>query len=408
MIQIDGVRYFDASGFQLGGSKSESNRALMIAAYSGLDSSFVNLSDSDDTRLLRDLLQKISEHASDEPLEIDCHDAGTVCRFLMTYLATRKGTYVLTGCERLSQRPIKDLVDCLRQLGADIDYVSGESQLPLLIKGKDIKGGNATIDARLSSQFVSSLLLAAPMFQNGLTLHVKGNSSAPYIEMTLAMMIESGAEVERNGNTIKVSMKPYSNTTFVIENDWSSVSYLYEYVALQPRVSIDIDGLSLNSLQGDRAIASMMAELGIQTFETERGIRIFSTGTIENNLSFDFSDCPDLFPAVCATCAGLGVKTRFTGIGNLVFKESDRVEAMRNELAKIGAVLTLVTDCEAVLTTDLPLPRFDSGNCLLFKSYNDHRIAMSLSLLTLRIGKLVIDNENCVSKSFPGFWSLFK
>lgn len=408
MIQIDGVKPFDAAAFTLGGSKSESNRALMIAAYSGLDSAFVNSSESDDTRLLKELLQKISRHASGEPLEVDCRDAGTVCRFLLTYLATHEGTYVLTGCERLCHRPIKNLVDCLRRLGAEIEYVSCEGQLPVSVKGKKLEGGNATIDAALSSQFVSSLLLAAPMFQNGLALNVEGCSSAPYIDMTVDMMVGCGAEIERNGKTIRVLSKPYSNTSFVIENDWSSASYMYEYAALQPGVPICIDGLSLNSRQGDRAIAGMMAELGIQTFETERGIRIFSTGTIENNLSFDFSDCPDLFPAVCATCAGLGVKTRFTGIGNLVFKESDRVEAMRNELAKIGAVLTLVTDCEAVLTPDLPLPRFDSGNRLLFKSYDDHRIAMSLSLLTLRIGKFVIDNENCVSKSFPGFWSLFK
>ena len=387
-------------------SKSESNRALMMAAYGGFAPDFQNLSDSSDTRILQHALRDID---GKEPV-IDIADCGTAARFLTTFLACREGRWLLTGTERMKQRPIQPLVEALLGLGAEIQYVEKEDFLPLQIVGRPISGGKAGIDMTQSSQFASSLLLAAPMFPQGLELELLGSlNSLPYLDMTLAMMRHFGAEVERNGRKVVVKPKPYQPTSFIIESDWTAASYWYEMAALSEECEIRLrdhfDRRKDWRLQGDAVIAEWMQAFGVQTLETDNALVLSKMPFEKKPLSFDFSNAPDLFPTVAATCAGLQTEARFTGLSHLALKESDRVRAMKIELMKIGADLEILSDGEAYLRFKSrypfePVPRF-----LSFSSYNDHRIVMSLAPLSLRIGPVRFDRPDVVEKSYPGFWS---
>lgn len=408
MIVLNGLNRSELQSAETGGSKSESNRALMIGAYSQKSCEIVNLSKSADTILLKSLLDEIGERNSNETVTVDCKDSGAVCRFLLTYLSTYEGRFILTGSNRLCDRPISPLVDALRGLGASIDYVSEDGKLPLFVEGGGLKGGEAVIDARKSSQFATSLLLAAPMFENGLILDViSDGNSARYISMTVEMMRCAGASVECKDNIISVAPKPYGNAVFEIESDWSGASYLYEAAALDNTLSIGIKNLKTNSLQGDSKMAEIMLGLGVVTAEEKGGIRITKRAETNPCSVIDVAGTPDLFPALCATFAGLGLKMRFEGVENLKFKESSRVEAMRAELAKIGVRLEVESDTATVLHRSDRLPFFAENNPVVFSAHNDHRIAMALSILTLKIGAVCIDDERTVAKSFPDFWRYF-
>lgn len=390
---------------RLPASKSESNRALMIAAYGGFDADFQNLSDAQDTKILCQSLAFCRECHSEDFVsrdtlapssfgmtclqnpkriysrQIDIADCGTAARFLTTFLACHEGTWFLTGTERMKQRPIKPLVDALIKLGADIQYVEKQCFLPLQIHGKPIQGGKISIDMAQSSQFASSLLLAAPTFPKGLELELLGElNSMPYLDMTLAMMRHFGAEVERSERMIKVKPKPYQPISFAVSSDWSAASYWYEMAAFSEECEIRLHGLSLPSLQGDSIVAEWMKSFGVSTTTFEDGLILTKKPYAKQPLSFDFTDCPDLYPTMAVTCAGLQVEAQFTGIENLRLKESDRVEAMQTELAKLG------------------------GQSLHFCAHNDHRIVMALAPLALLYGPVTFDHPEVVEKSYPRFW----
>lgn len=381
-------------------SKSESNRALMIAAYGGFPLQAAHISDSHDTLLLKNNLQNIDEKIT----TIDCEDAGTVARFLMTFLACKKGEWTLTGTECLCQRPMGDLVDALRQLGADIDYLEKDGCLPVKIKGADIQGGEVCLNVEKSSQFASSLLLAAPMWPEGLKLHLEGNlNSLPYIDMTIAMMRNAGAKCQRNGDLVVVENAPYRDEKQIVTSDWSAASYWFEMAALSDDCDLLLESLSFDSLQGDAAIAGMMRPLGVAAIEEKEGIRLKKSQLSAENLDFDFSNTPDLFPAVVAACAGLKLKARFKGVKNLALKESDRIGAMTEELLKIGAVLNRVSVDEVQLSF-CEKTQLQALQPIVFCSHNDHRVAMAIAPLVLRIGEFCVTNPQVVEKSYPAFW----
>ena len=390
-------------------SKSESNRALMIAAYSGFNADIQNLSDSNDTRVLANALKEIKQNNS----VIDIADCGTAARFLTTFLACHSGRWLLTGTERMKQRPIRPLVEALRGFGANIQYAEKEGFLPLKIEGKTISGGKVQIEMSQSSQFASSLLLAAPIWSQGIEMELLGElSSLPYLDMTLAIMQHFGADAKRNKRTIVVKTKPYQPASFKIEADWSSASYWYEIAALSEACEIRLHGLcgpstglGTASLQGDAIIAEWMKSLGVNTIKHGDTLVLIKAPFEKQTLSFDFSAMPDLFPTIAVTCAGLQIEARFSGIANLVLKESNRVEAMKIELARIGARLEYVSENELVLKPLGQLPFYQKSQPLCFASHDDHRVVMALAPLAGKVGSLVFDRPEVVEKSYPNFWT---
>ena len=360
-------------------SKSESHRALMIAAYGGFEADFENLSESKDTLSVANALQSIRNGKT----MINIADCGTAARFLATYLACREGDWLLTGTERMRQRPMAPLVDALCALGADIQYVENEGCLPLSIKGNPIPGGKAFVDMTQSSQYASSLLLTAPMFPQGLELELVGElNSLPYLDMTLAMMCHFSAQAERHGRTVVVQPKPYEPQSFTIEPDWTAASYWYEMAAFSEECEIRLRGLDgCSCLQGDSIIAEWMIRLGVGTFIEGEDLVLRKIPFERRSLHFDFSQHPDLYPTMAATCAGLQMEAAFTGLDNLVLKESNRVEAMQAELSKLG------------------------HHPLRFSAHNDHRIVMALAPLAMLFGPVTFDHPEVVAKSYPGFWS---
>ena len=381
-------------------SKSESNRALMIAAYGGFEPVFQNLSDSKDTLVIKKTLSRLPfmsflygfvrwrESIKGKQQTINIADCGTAARFLATYLACHEGEWLLTGTQRMRQRPMAPLVEALRALGADIQYVEQEGFLPLRIIGKPLAGGNVTLDMTQSSQFASSMVMAAPMFPDGLELQLVGDlSSLSYLDMTLGMMCHFSAQAERQGRRVVVQPKPYQPIPFTIEPDWTASSYWYEMAAFSEEFEIRLKGLGGPStgsgtacLQGDAIIAEWMTQLGVGTFMDGDDIVLRKIPFEKQPLHFDFSQHPDLYPTMAATCAGLKLDAVFTGLDNLALKESDRVEAMRAELSKLGQ------------------------QPLRFCAHNDHRIAMALAPLSLLFGPATFDHPEVVEKSYPNFW----
>ena len=381
-------------------SKSESNRALMIAAYGGFAPDFQNLSDSGDTMVLAEALESMSfQHGAARGKEsmlskaihktqqgasiIDIADCGTAARFMTTYLACHEGDWLLTGTERMKQRPIKPLVDALIAMGADIQYAEKQGFLPLQIQGKLLQGGKANVAMVQSSQFASSLLLAAPCFPQGLELELLGEpGSVPYLDMTLNMMCHFSAQVERYGKKVVVKPKQYQQQPFTIESDWTAASYWYEMAAFSEECEIRLRSLNGQSnLQGDVIIADWMRQIGVETSIEDDGVVLRKILFEKRPLSFDFSQHPDLYPTMVATCAGLGVEATFTGLDKLALKESDRVVAMQTELAKVGQ------------------------HPLRFCAYNDHRIVMALAPLSMLYGTVGFDHPEVVEKSYPNFWA---
>ena len=385
-------------------SKSESNRALMMAAYGGFVPCAENLSDAHDTQLLQSLLKQIE---LGENHCVDCEDAGTVCRFLLTYLAGKKGEWLLTGTPRLRRRPLADLVETLRQLGASIRYVERDGELPLVIEGRELEGGEVCVSMEKSSQFASSLLLAAPYWRRGLTLQLEGEiSSLPYLDMTLDMMRQQGAEVHKTGRLIRVENVPYRNVIVNIAADWSAASYWFEAAALSADCDLLLRRLRFDSLQGDKAIADMMRAFGVVAQETPDGIRLRKGENAAQNLVFDFSQTPDLFPAVVATCAGLRREARFVGVRNLALKESDRLAAMGVELRKMGVCLERLSEDVALLKV-LQTAENLATVPISFDSHQDHRMAMALSFISLINSNIQIETPEVVQKSYPKFWQEF-
>ena len=390
----------------LPGSKSESNRALMMAAYGGFPLEVEGLSDANDTVLLKKLLSAASLRGAlaTKQSTVDCEDAGTVARFMMTYLAGRPGNWLLTGTERLCQRPMAPLVDALRQLGAGISA----DHLPLRIEGHPLKGGAVTLDVSQSSQFASSLLMAAPTWEQGLQLTLKGNPvSMPYLEMTIKMLEYFGVQVIREGNAITVPHQSYKPRPFKVSADWSAASYWYEMLALSAGGGLLMKGLSQNTLQGDSKVAELFKPLGINTEFTDNGVLITSKGSLpsnENPLEFDFINTPDLFPSILVTCVALHIDSVFHGISTLFNKESDRIHSLIAELKKYYTFINILDDDRLVIFKSSLSEDFINDRSLSFSTYDDHRLAMALAGLMVVFSDVKIDAPTVVNKSYPMFW----
>ncbi|MDO6472896.1 3-phosphoshikimate 1-carboxyvinyltransferase [Maribacter sp. 1_MG-2023] len=380
------------------GSKSESNRSLLLAALYP-DIKIENISNSDDAQVMAKGLE-ISEGT------VDIHHAGTAMRFLTGYFSSQEGKdVILTGSKRMTERPIKILVEALRTLGAEISYVQDEGYPPIKIKGQRIEKDKVSLPANVSSQYISSLLLIAPSLENGLELELVGKiTSVPYIKMTLALLEEIGVETSFEGNMIKVSPKvKVVPTTLVVESDWSSASYFYGICALAaPGTEITLSAYKKKSLQGDSVLADIYKAFGVETTFGENKVTLKKTDKkvlVANE--FDLANAPDIAQTIAVTCFGLGVGCHLIGLHTLKIKETDRLEALHTELSKLGANIS-VTD--KTLTIE---PTTEINADVAIDTYNDHRMAMAFAPLAMKTTLFVNDAE-VVSKSYPDFWNDLK
>ena len=388
--------------FSLSGSKSVSNRLMMMRALAVAKVQFANLSTSADTQSLTSYLKLINVCASSAiPMVIDAKNAGTVFRFLAAYLAINDGVWLLTGNKRMKERPIKGLVSALDNLGVEISYAGKNNFAPLRIVGSDIDGGIVEVDASASSQFVSALMLIAPYLEKGLQIRLKKKPvSFSYILMTQKLMQEFGAEVQVQKNKVVVKPGAYQMKPYRIEPDWSSASYFYEMAALTENADIFLSGYSCESVQGDRVAAEVFEQLGVSTHFEKGGIGLKSTTDFTSSFSYDFSSCPDLVPAVLATCAGKGIHAVLRGVRHLKYKESDRIASMKTELFKTGTIL----ERKANSVELIPSKRDLSHSHCIFDTHGDHRIAMALAPLVLKLSSVKMNDPEVVSKSYPLFW----
>jgi 3-phosphoshikimate 1-carboxyvinyltransferase len=389
---------------ELPASKSISNRALIIQSLSKRRFKINNLSEASDTVMLQEILDKIKKGKENT---FNVGDGGTTYRFLTAYLAFTPGRWFLASSERMHERPIAPLVDTLRQLGAVINYIDKDGFPPLEIIGGTLKGGKVSIDASISSQFISSLLMIAPMLEDGLELTMTTLPvSSPYIKMTLKMMEYFGIKHKMIDNTITIRPQKYKSKEITIEADWTAASYWYEILAFNEDGTLFFPGLQKDSLQGDAIVETIYKTFGIETTFEEHGVRITYNKTKKNmrDISETFLHIPDLAPTLFATCAGVKTKGIFWGLDTLKHKESDRLEAGIKELKKFGI------ETETTYTNTLYIPRIIDNpiSPLSIKTYNDHRMAMAFAPLCIPYGKLTIENPDVVKKSYPNFWEDLK
>ena len=392
---------------QLPASKSISNRALIIYALSGGRNLPENLSDCDDTEVIIDALRYM-------PDEINIKAAGTAMRFMTAYLSVMRGTHIITGTDRMKHRPIAILVDALRRLGANIEYVGEEGYPPLKITGKKLAGGFLEIPGNVSSQYISALLMIGPMLKDGLTLQLTGEIiSRPYIDLTLWMMGEFGAEAEwSSADTITVDHKPYKGRDYYIESDWSGASYWYEMVALSNdrNAEVRLTGLMDGSMQGDSTSRYIFSLLGVKTiFETQtkgvpQMVTLKKNGRGVTKLEYDFVNAPDLAQTFVVTCAALDIPFHFKGLATLKIKETDRIEALKREMAKLGYVIHDANDSELFWDGERCEPQLELG----IDTYEDHRMALAFAPFAMKQEGLIINNPQVVTKSYPKFWKDLK
>ncbi len=387
---------------RLTGSKSISNRLLIMRYLSGSKIRFDNLSESEDTKILKYYLSFLDTCANSRiAMIVDTKNAGTVMRFITAFAAIQEGKWLITGHERMKERPIAPLVDALRELGSTIEYTEKEGFPPIKLEGKELSSKEISVDARQSSQFVSALMLIAPYLSYGLIINLKGKPvSQSYIQMTANIMQQANIDVEMDNSSIKVTPGDYHLKPIYVEPDWSSASYWYQMVALSDKSEVFIEGLKQESCQGDHVLAEIFENFGVKTDSNKEGIRIYKGGNVVKSFKHNFNDSPDIVPSVMVTCAVLNVKATFSGINHLRIKESDRIEGLKAELAKIGAKLEK-QGTEFVLT-----PGFNSKSVVEvdIDTYNDHRMAMSFAPLALKVDTVRISNPGVVRKSYPGFW----
>ena len=390
---------------KLPASKSISNRALIINALADNDSLPENLSDCDDTEVIVQALKEA-------PYEINIKAAGTAMRFMTAYLSTRLNEeHVLTGTERMKHRPIHILVDALRLLGADIEYMGEEGFPPLLIKGRKLAGGRLEVPGNVSSQFISALLLIGPCLSNGLSLRLTGDIiSRPYIDLTLWMMREFGANADWSAfDTITVAGTPYRQRSYYIENDWSAASYWYEMMALtrQEDAEIRLEGLMDGSKQGDSSVRYIFSLLGVKSIfaTTQEGVpttvTLSHSGRCVPRLEYDFVNSPDLAQTFVVCCCMLGVPFHFHGLSTLKIKETDRIEALKTEARKLGFVIHDKNNSELIWDGERCEPQAE----VAIDTYEDHRMALAFAPAVFRLNHLLINNPAVVSKSYPQFWN---
>ena len=408
------------SKVKITGSKSETNRLLLLQAlYPNI--SLENVSNSDDSEVMENIIHNsqlptVTLSAVEVPQLFNVHHAGTAMRFLTAYFAIQEGKEViLTGSSRMKERPIKILVEALQQLGAEIYYEENEGFPPIKIKGKKLTNNKVSLPANVSSQYISALLLIAPKLENGLELTLQGEiTSIPYINMTLALLKEIGLITSFIEN--KITVKPLltiNSKLLTIESDWSSASYWYSIVALADiGTQITLSSYKQNSLQGDSALVKIYNNFGVETiFNNDNSITISKTSNLKldssecelakQTLNFELNNCPDIAQTIAVTCFGLGIGCHLTGLHTLKIKETDRLEALKNELTKLGANVSVTNDS---LTLE---PSEKINENISIKTYQDHRMAMAFAPLALKV-PIIIEEAEVVSKSYPTFWDDLK
>lgn len=376
----------------IGGSKSESNRLLISQALeNGIK--IENLSNSDDTLVLQKALQ------SQEKI-IDIHHAGTAMRFLTAYFAGQPGREViLTGSNRMKERPIHPLVEALKTLGANIEYLEKEGFPPLKIKGRKIDRNEVKILADISSQYISALMLLGSSLVNGLKIHLEGKTtSAPYLQMTLQLLEKVGVKTEFKDQSIHIFPSKIQPKTIAVESDWSSASYFYSLVALSASAEVELTVYHEKSLQGDAALVEIYQQLGVETCFKENSVVLSKNNQDLSSLELDLNATPDLAQTIAVTCFGLGIACKLRGLHTLKIKETDRLLALQKELQKLGAAVRVTQDSLSLEASTT----IREG--VRISTYQDHRMAMAFAPLALKVPILIEDAE-VVSKSFPNFWN---
>ncbi|PAW92076.1 3-phosphoshikimate 1-carboxyvinyltransferase [Mucilaginibacter sp. MD40] len=413
---------------QLTGSKSECNRALILEALSDGEVKVENISDAADAVTLKSILdttkmeppqlfvqtRKIDEHGKvttsgpvlttgvESGRQVDVGPAGTAMRFLTAYLPLLNKNVTLTGSARMQQRPIGILVDAMRKLGATIDYVNNEGYPPIHIHSGFEQQTNAiTIKGDISSQYITALLLIAPKLSQGLELHIEGElTSKPYVEMTLAMLNQTGIRHSWADNVITIQPQDFTPTTLYVEPDWSAASYWYAIAALSDEAELFLPGLTPYSLQGDSVITEIMANFGITSVFKGGGVYLTKEAKPIARKIFDMKECPDLAQTVIVVCAALGHEATFTGLETLKIKETDRVLALQTELAKMGVKLIEKGQVYKLDCSERNLPQH-----MFISTYDDHRMAMAFAPLAILIPELEVEDAEVVNKSYPAFWT---
>jgi 3-phosphoshikimate 1-carboxyvinyltransferase len=379
------------------GSKSETNRLLLLQALFP-NITLANTSNSDDSEVMQKALKGNEEI-------VDIHHAGTAMRFLTAYFAVNEGReVVLTGSPRMKERPIKVLVEALQQLGAQISYENEVGYPPIRIKGQKITANKVNIPANVSSQYISALLLVAPKLENGIELTLVGEiTSIPYIKMTLALLNDLNIQTSFEGNVIKVYPKPeVESKVMTVESDWSSASYFFSLAALAENATISLTSYKETSLQGDSALVEIYAKMGVETRFEENKITLVKQPNFNfESVNFDLNNTPDIAQTIVVTCLGLGIGCRLTGLHTLKIKETDRLEALRIELTKLGANISVTNDSLTLVAS-----KHINSNVKI-ATYNDHRMAMAFAPLALKV-PIIIENAEVVSKSYPDFWEDLK
>ena len=437
---------------RLPSSKSISNRLLIIRALSGGNFPVNNLSEAGDTVLLGKLLNSISggTHAN-KTIELDCENAGTVLRFLVSFTALKKGRWMLTGSERMKQRPVGILVENLKLLGAGIEYLGNTGFPPLLVKGGSLGSARLSMTADVSSQFISSLLLIAPYLPDGLVIDMKGEPvSEPYIDMTIRLMKESGINIRKWKHRIKVEPGKYQVKEFTVESDWSAASFWFLAASLAEDVDLTLTGLTENSMQGDSVLQSVFSVFGVRpeflryspdALSTEdlhsapdshdrpfhlhtedlsfapgphdrpsalrhddllSALRLSKTNSKPEGFYYDFTRYPDIALPVIAACAASGIRGRFEGLRSLAIKESDRLRALSEELVKLGCRVSVSGAGEPVIELGPSKMKVSEGT--IIDTYRDHRMAMTFAMLAMKTGSIRIADPDVAVKSYPGFW----
>lgn len=393
-LQLSSKAEIITENITISGSKSESNRLLILQQiYPNLQ--IENLSDSDDTHHLQEALSSENEIA-------DIGHAGTAMRFLTAFFANQHGeTKIIQGSERMHNRPIQILVDALRDLGASIEYLEKDGYPPLKITGKKITNSFVKINGNVSSQYISALMLIAPSLPNGLKIELIGKiTSVPYINMTLKLLHQLNIEAKFEGQTIKIESKStVRNQTIVVESDWSSASYFYSLIALSKiGSSVTLSAYKKDSLQGDNCLAEIYRHFGVQTVFNENSIVLSKVKTYQTEvLKVDLKNAPDIAQTITVTCFGLGVACDLSGLHTLKIKETDRLEALKIELTKLGAHIEVTNESLHLKTSE------EIKKNIAIETYNDHRMAMAFAPLALKVPIQILDSE-VVSKSYRNFW----
>lgn len=376
-------------------SKSLSNRHIMLHFVSGGKITLPELSDAHDTQALLSILRNLPTHAN-------AGDGGTTFRFALAYLALQPGYEgVLTGSERLCERPQAVLINALRDLGADIRCIENEGFAPVAIRGRQLSGGGVELDASISSQYASALMLVSPLMTKPLNIHFRGNAvSLSYLHKTQRLMQQCGISWEVNTENAQLTEWQWNAATLKPEADWTAASYWYAFAALAGRSEIFIKNLSIQSEQGDRITAEIFRSFGIDSHETPEGIRLIRTGTCVDFFRFDAINNPDLVQTLVVVCVGLQIPFEISGLQTLVNKEANRIEALCAEMAKLKVHIEV--EGNRVMRCNHPKPDF--SRTLIVETYKDHRMAMAFAPLVFKVYKLAIRNPSVVEKSYPTFW----